>query len=48
MITNGKPITLLVASRRMAMPSEPIISSIGKLKLLKILIFKRTPPLSTN
>ena len=48
MITNGKPIALLVASSKIKIPILPIISSIGKSKLFPIETLKRTPPLSTN
>jgi hypothetical protein len=47
-ITNGKPIALLVASSKVKIPRPPIISSTGNLKLSPIKIFKRTPPRSTN
>ena len=48
MNTNGKPITLLVASKSIKIPQLPIINSIGKLKLSLIFILSKTPPLSTS
>ena len=47
-ITNGKPIALLVASSKIKIPLIPIINSIGILMFSPKLKIKRTPPLSTS
>ena len=47
-ITKGKPIALLVASKRIKIPHPPKINSNGKFNVSDIFRFKRTPPLSTN
>ena len=47
-ITKGKPIALLVASKRIRIPQLPIINSTGKLKFSLIFILNKTPPLSTS
>ena len=47
-ITSGKPIALLVASKRIKIPQLPIINSIGRLKFSPTLILNNTPPLSTS
>ena len=47
-ITNGRPIALLVASSKIRIPRLPIINSTGNLKLSPIKILNRTPPRSTN
>ena len=48
MTTNGNPIALLVASKRIKIPHPPKINSTGKLNVSVIFKLKRTPPLSTN
>ena len=48
MITNGIPITLLVASSNIKIPQIPIINSTGIVKSSVRLIFNKIPPLSTN
>ena len=47
-ITNGIPITLRVASRRIKIPNKPIISSMGITKFSLIFILSSTPPRATN
>ena len=47
-ISKGKPIALLVASKRIKIPHPPNINSNGKFNVSDIFRFKRTPPLSTN
>ena len=46
--TNGTPITLRVASRRINIPIIPSINSIGIVKLSERFILSNIPPLSTN
>ncbi len=41
-------MTLLVASSKIHMPNNPIISSIGKFIFSEIFKFNKTPPLSTS
>ena len=47
-MTNGIPITLRVASRRIKIPNKPIISSTGITKFSLIFILSSTPPRATN